>query len=368
VYQEQALLHNRRATMVFAADVAHIGSLVQAFANAGILARGVHGSTPEAERHAVLDDFASGRLPVLINCGVLTEGVDIPHTDCILLARPTKSSVLLQQIIGRGLRLAPDKQYCLVLDFVDVNPHDIQRATVPSLLGCERSMLRERAFTLIKRDGTEVDEQPDPVAVPASAPLDLRALTYALNMAESPFANAPTSSLPGDIAPLAKMTALAWIPTDKQHWMLPYLVPKWDGGKPWAGSKFSLHIRLQPPDDSSSVPRRSEVFRRRLLQHQPGSYVTETRKLFEHDQLQSAFHAAETYLKAEIPYLTFLELHRFSPRRTRAATPKQLALLAKLDLGPVPADATHTHGAASDLIELCKRRRSRPKKGGKNIK
>jgi ATP-dependent helicase IRC3 len=67
---------------------------------------------------------------------VYTEGTDIPITDCIIMARPTKSSVLFQQMLGRGLRLFPGKADCLILDMVD-NCGRNTVVTVPSLLGLD---------------------------------------------------------------------------------------------------------------------------------------------------------------------------------------------------------------------------------------
>lgn len=66
---------------------------------------------------------------------IITEGVDIPPVDCVMLARPTRSSVLLQQMLGRGLRLAPGKEYCLVLDFKDNVKSSIALASIPTLMG-----------------------------------------------------------------------------------------------------------------------------------------------------------------------------------------------------------------------------------------
>ena len=66
-----------------------------------------------------MTDFAAGLVPVIINCGVLTEGTDLPRTDCILLARPTCNSSLYIQMVGRGLRTHQDKGFCLVLDVID---------------------------------------------------------------------------------------------------------------------------------------------------------------------------------------------------------------------------------------------------------
>ena len=64
------------------------------------------------------EKFASGEYAVVCNVGVLTMGVDW-DVRCIILARPTKSEMLFVQIIGRGLRPAKDKDYCLILDHSD---------------------------------------------------------------------------------------------------------------------------------------------------------------------------------------------------------------------------------------------------------
>ncbi|KNC69466.1 hypothetical protein SARC_18023, partial [Sphaeroforma arctica JP610] len=73
-------------------------------------------------------------MSLIPHAGIYTEGTDIPSVDCLIMGRPTKSSVLFQQMIGRGLRLHPGKENCLVLDVVDVvNKHDL--VTLPTLLG-----------------------------------------------------------------------------------------------------------------------------------------------------------------------------------------------------------------------------------------
>lgn len=84
--------------------------------------------------------------------GILTEGTDIPRIDCILMARPTRSSVLFQQMFGRGMRLYPGKQDCTVIDFVD-NFERAGRAglvTFPSLMGLDpRQVVQGKSFSLI---------------------------------------------------------------------------------------------------------------------------------------------------------------------------------------------------------------------------
>ena len=111
---------NRKSTLVFAINVAHVYGLARAFEKVSqISPKIITGRTDSYERSQILSDFAAGLIPVIINCGVLTEGTDLPRTDCVLLARPTCNSSLYIQMVGRGLRTHPDKQECLVLDVID---------------------------------------------------------------------------------------------------------------------------------------------------------------------------------------------------------------------------------------------------------
>ena len=73
---------------------------------------------------------------MLVNCGIFTEGTDIPNIDCILLARPTRSRNLLVQMIGRGMRLSPGKTDCHVIDMIaSVKTHGV--VTTPTLFGLD---------------------------------------------------------------------------------------------------------------------------------------------------------------------------------------------------------------------------------------
>ncbi|MFN7429769.1 MAG: helicase-related protein, partial [bacterium] len=75
------------------------------------------GDTPDGVRAAILGRFRSGELKYLCNVNVLTTGFDAPHIDCVALVRPTMSPGLYYQMVGRGFRLHPGKNDCLVLDF-----------------------------------------------------------------------------------------------------------------------------------------------------------------------------------------------------------------------------------------------------------
>lgn len=105
--------------IVFCAGVSHAHHIAELFRARGIEARPVWGDMAKPDRSAILAAYQAGTVPVLTNFGVLTEGFDAPETRCIILARPTKSSLVVTQCIGRGTRLAPGKESCLVLDVRD---------------------------------------------------------------------------------------------------------------------------------------------------------------------------------------------------------------------------------------------------------
>ena len=110
---------SERKSICFAVDVAHAKALAEAFRDNNIEAACVYGGTPTDERRGILQDLHTGKLQVVTNCMVLTEGFDEPSVDCLVLARPTKSKGLYIQMVGRGLRLYPGKQDCTIIDMQD---------------------------------------------------------------------------------------------------------------------------------------------------------------------------------------------------------------------------------------------------------
>lgn len=133
----------------------------------GIRAEALDGTTDPAVRRRLIADLGAGRLDCLHNCGVLTEGTDIPAVSCIVIARPTKSRALYSQIVGRGLRLADGKDSCVVLDVVGATRQH-QLVTVASLLGNrpgegERGDSRQGGST--KGEGLPIGQPLDPTTL-----------------------------------------------------------------------------------------------------------------------------------------------------------------------------------------------------------
>ena len=133
----QELARDRR-TIAFCVTVNHARNLATALNILGVPAGMVHGEMPSEVRARVLADFRSGRIQVLTNVAVLTEGFDDPGTSCIAMARPTRSEGMYAQCVGRGTRLHPGKKDCLILDFVDAST--LSLCSLPSLFGIPRDL------------------------------------------------------------------------------------------------------------------------------------------------------------------------------------------------------------------------------------
>lgn len=133
----QELARDRR-TIAFCVTVNHARNLCQSLNLLGVPAGIVHGAMKGDARAQALADFRAGVVQVLCNVAVLTEGFDDPGVSCVAMARPTRSEGLYAQCVGRGTRLFPGKQDCLILDFVDVS--QLSLCSLPSLFGVPREL------------------------------------------------------------------------------------------------------------------------------------------------------------------------------------------------------------------------------------
>lgn len=102
----------------FCVSVNHAQFMARQFNEAGIAAASVTGETPLDERRAAFNGLRSGKLACLFGVDVFNEGLDVPMVDTVLMLRPTSSSTIFLQQLGRGLRRSPEKAVTTVLDFV----------------------------------------------------------------------------------------------------------------------------------------------------------------------------------------------------------------------------------------------------------
>jgi ATP-dependent helicase IRC3 len=146
--------------------------MAETFWTAGIPAEALDATTPLATRRAILQRLHTGATRVVANCAVLTEGFDEPSVDCIIIARPTQSAVLYQQMLGRGIRTYPGKTDGLVLDVVGVSTHHTLHIAA-ILLACDAGRLARQSILEILARPAPQDEDAPLTGTLRSTPLDL---------------------------------------------------------------------------------------------------------------------------------------------------------------------------------------------------
>jgi DNA repair protein RadD len=106
---------DRQGVMIFTSSVKHAKEILTYLPKD--ISTIVVGDTELVVRDKIIHNFKNKKIKYLVNVSVLTTGFDAPHVDLIAILRPTESVSLYQQIIGRGLRLSPGKEDCLILDY-----------------------------------------------------------------------------------------------------------------------------------------------------------------------------------------------------------------------------------------------------------
>jgi len=127
-------LADAKKALVFASGVRHAKNLALSFAKASVTCELILGDTPKEEREKIFQNFSSGSTKVIVNVGVLTEGFDEPSIEAIIIAKPTRSSLLYTQIVGRGTRLYEGKDHCIIIDIADTTKGK-KPIGLPTLLG-----------------------------------------------------------------------------------------------------------------------------------------------------------------------------------------------------------------------------------------
>lgn len=113
-----------RRTVVFAPTVAYAHAFAERLCAEGVSAAAIDGETEAHERARILRDIGTGKLQVLVNVAVATEGWDCPPVSCVVLLRPSSYKSTMMQMVGRGLRVCTEAEWpgvvktdCVVLDF-----------------------------------------------------------------------------------------------------------------------------------------------------------------------------------------------------------------------------------------------------------
>ncbi len=166
-----------RKTLIFCASVKHAGMVAEALnGHRNGCAAMICGETNEEDRIRIVEGFRNGSIQFLSNCGVATEGFDVPDIAVVACARPTKSRALYCQMIGRGTRPldglvdpcgndverkqaieSSAKPYVEVIDFVGNSGKHKLVTTADILGGNYDDDVKERAARNVKKNGKPTD-------------------------------------------------------------------------------------------------------------------------------------------------------------------------------------------------------------------
>lgn len=133
---------------VYAISIAHAENIAEFYRSQGVNAVAVSSRTPEKVRDKIMSDFKDGNITILVSVDLISEGFDAPDAELIQIARPTLSLAKYLQMVGRGLRTAEGKQYCIIIDNVGL----IDRFGLP-----DRERDWNRYFNGIDKGGSLAD-------------------------------------------------------------------------------------------------------------------------------------------------------------------------------------------------------------------
>ncbi|KAJ3870183.1 P-loop containing nucleoside triphosphate hydrolase protein [Lentinula novae-zelandiae] len=335
----------RRSTLVFCVNIAHVRALTQVFRGFGIDARYVYSKTPIAERKALIASFKAGQFPVLVNCAILTEGADIPNIDCVVVARPTRSRNVFAQMIGRGMRLSPDtgKKDCRIIDFVDSANRVAGIMSTPTLFGLDPADLvieDETLESLEEKSSAQIASQ-DADNVP-----DPESVTY--TDYEDPFAF--VSKFSGLSPHINQLSNYAWVGCGNDIYVLECL-----------GKGF---IRIEKVEATDVPAHFSARFTPAALDRATAadlkvSPFLRSRRILQSEDLSEAIKGCDTYAKTKVVFGPMaIGLLRSARWRKAPATPQQLAFVTKRLKKPLD-DEDHelkniTKGEAANIITRLK--------------
>ena len=101
----------------YCASVKHSENMAEEFRKAGIPAEHIDGETPKEKRSQIIEDFRNGKIQILCNVDLISEGFDVPDCGCVIMLRPTQSLTLYIQQAMRCMRYRPNKK-AIILDHV----------------------------------------------------------------------------------------------------------------------------------------------------------------------------------------------------------------------------------------------------------
>ena len=357
--------HPGERALFFCVGKAHAKDLLILARAAGIPAALVTEDTPADERRAIVQEFRAGKLHALMNCQIFTEGFDAPELKAIFVLRPTKSPVLLTQIIGRGIRLVchknpadPDgewlvdwnkKTHCDIYDFVDLKAEAIGAQTISSVSGLRND------FDLAGQDIFETKQLIDSEV--RKHPLLAAAILNAKSQAEIDQILQPHDFL-SELSLInyasSAITDLNWIQANDEWWLqlakgeLVKLRKSPLGNYELATPQINLASRRPPL--TLPVPQPPSP--------NPPQFLPEQIHALAEDQINDAIHAASNIIKTIVPEDIRLISRNAAWRQRGTSEPStsgQINMLRRMKI-PEPTLRTLNKSQAAEIIDKYKMR------------
>lgn len=118
IYKSYEQYAKGRKGIIYAINKKHAANIAELYCKHHVKAVAIDCDTPKEERQDLIAQFKEGKIQVLVNVDIFTEGFDCPDVNFIQLARPTKSLALYLQQVGRGLRIVAGKEKTIIIDNV----------------------------------------------------------------------------------------------------------------------------------------------------------------------------------------------------------------------------------------------------------
>jgi ATP-dependent helicase IRC3 len=327
----------RDSTLIFCVDLSHVTNLTAKFRECGVNAQFVTGDTPNKIRSARIDAFRNGNFRVLLNCGVFTEGTDIPNIDCVLLARPTKSRNLLVQMIGRGMRLHKSKENCHIIDMVAALSSGV--VSTPTLFGLDPSEIVEKADTktlAALKDRKDLEKERESEAVKVQRRAVSRKLPGTVTFTDYDSVHDLIADTSGDQF-IRKLSPNAWVGVGEEKYILT--------------SNSGNYLVIEPTSDEAGSFRAKYYWKLPAGKKAKSPYGT-PRIVAAGETFEHVVHAADTYASEAFEHIW---ISRNQAWRRNFASQAQVDFLNKFrpkEDQLKPGDLTK--GKAGDMITRLK--------------
>lgn len=355
------LEHGGRQGLAFCVDINHAISMAQVFQAFGIEAHAIHSGNRQhkmsrEDRSELVEAFRSGDFPVLINVGIATEGFDCPTCDTILMCRPTKSTPLFTQMIGRGTRPAVNptaptaegrreqimqssKPFMRLVELTDnTGRHNI--VTLPALFGLDADFDTKQVPISVILDKVEAEEATHP-----EKPVRMAKSLDEVDIIANQISVWEVADTPED---LKGITSHTWMQLSEGVYQIHVPASKSQQG---AGGLLTRDFTIRLERDRLGI----YEARLRVPAHwKGGQYYPEYVRTsdLEFNSKQEAVQYYDRWISGHYHDITGMIEHERA-WRSKPATDKQRQLLKRLKVF-IPEQYDLTRGKASRLINAAK--------------